>query len=142
VVHSEISQEKIKAYEATHYCAGTGPDTFVLWIGQHSPELAQLYLSNDSNCALFITAFNPLGKAQDDEANEAAHARLGEVLRALVADVIEGAGADPACQWPPEKSYLALGINAEVARDLGRRFMQDAVVWIGEDAVPQLLLLR
>ncbi len=142
MTHTEISQEKVRANEATHYRVGTGPKTLLLRIGQHSPNLTQRYLFNGANCAIFITAFNPLGKAQNDEANAVVHARLGEVLRALVADVIEGAGADPTGQWPPEKSYFALGISAEVARDLGRRFKQDAVFWIGEDAVPQLLLLR
>lgn len=137
-----ISQEKIKAYKATHYRAGVGPSAFVLRIGKYSPELSQHYLASGTNSALFITAFNPFGEEQGNEANETAHAKLGEVLRARVADVTEGAGADPTEKWKPEMSYLALGISAEDARELGRRFKQDAVVWAGEDAIPQLLLLR
>jgi hypothetical protein len=142
VAHTEISQEKIKAYKATHYRAGAGPNAFVLRIGQYSPELSKHYLASGTNSALFITAFNPFGEAQENEANETAHAQLGEALRALVTDVAEGAGADPTEKWDPELSYLALGISAEDARELGRRFKQDAVVWAGEDAIPRLLLLR
>jgi hypothetical protein len=56
--------------------------------------------------------------------------------------VIDGDGADPSGQWPAERSYLAFGIDADAARELGRRFQQDAVIWIGKDAIPQLLLLR
>jgi Protein of unknown function (DUF3293) len=55
--------------------------------------------------------------------------------------VIEWAG-HPSGAWPPELSFFALGISERAARDLGRRFDQDAVVWAGADAVPRLLLLR
>jgi hypothetical protein len=142
MAQSEISREKIRAYEATHYRAGVGPDAFALRIGNHSPELALRYEDIGADCALFITAFNPFGQKQDDAANEAAYARLGEQLREASDHAIEGEGADPTGQWPAERSYLAFGIDAEAARDLGRRFNQDAVVWTGKDAVPQLLLLR
>ena len=130
------------AYEATHYRAGDGPSGIVLQIGQYSPELALRYVVSGEESALFITAFNPLGVAVTDAANESAHTKLGEILRAAVATVIDGEGADPTGQWPPERSYLALGVSAEAARELGRRFKQDAVVWAGTDATPRLLLLR
>jgi hypothetical protein len=142
LAQTEISREKIKAYEATHYRAGVGPDAFVLQIGKQSPELALHYNANGANCAVFITAFNPFGKKQDEEANKDAHARLGEVLHPMASAIIEGEGSDPSGKWRPEKSYLTFGIDADAARELGRRFKQDAVVWIGKDAVPQLLLLR
>ena len=139
---TEIPPDKISAYKATDYRAGGAPDALVMRIGQHSPELLSLYKETGSDCALFITAFNPLGQKRDDAANEAAHTRLEEQLRAVTNHLIEGEGADPAGQWPAERSYLALGIDADAARRLGRLFEQDAVVWIGKDAVPQLLLLR
>lgn len=142
MTQTEIPLEKIRAYEATDYRAGGGADALVLRIGQHSPKLGLRYKDTGADCALFITAFNPFGQKQDDAANEAAHARLGEQLRAASDHVIEGDGADPAGNWPPERSYLAIGIDADTARELGRHFQQDAVVWIGKDAVPKLLLLR
>lgn len=142
MMSTEISPDKINAYKATRYRAGDGPDAFVMRIGQHSPELLSLYEDTGSDCALFITAFNPLGQHRDDAANEAAHQRLEEQLRAVASHLIEGEGADIAWQWPAERSYLALGIDADVAGELGRLFEQDAVVWIGRDGVPQLLLLR
>ena len=142
MARTEIPVDKIEAYLDTHYRVGVGPDAFVLQVGQHSPALALRYAAIGSDCAVFITAFNPFGQKQDDAANEAAHARLGKQLRAASDHVSEGEGADPAGQWPVEKSFLAFGIDAEAARELGRHFEQDAVVWIGKDAVPQLLLLR
>jgi hypothetical protein len=67
---------------------------------------------------------------------------LGNHLRALTKFVIEGEGVDPAHQWPAERSYLVIGINRDTATLLGQRAHQDAVVWVGPDAVPELLLLR
>lgn len=142
MARTEIPRDKIEAYLDAHYHVEVGPDAFVLRIGQHSPDLALRYAAIGSDCALFITAFNPLGQEQDDAANEEAHVRLGELLRRASDHVIEGEGADPAGNWPAERSYLAFGIDADAARELGRHFKQDAVVWIGRDAVPQLLLLR
>lgn len=141
MTQTEVSQEKIRAYKDTYYRAGSGADALVLKIGQQSSELALLYEQNGCDCALFITAFNPLGEKQDDAANESAHTHLREALRAQAVAVIEGVGSDPAGEWN-EKSYLAFGINTDTARELGRRFEQDAVVWTGNDAIPQLLLLR
>lgn len=141
MARTEIPRDKIEAYLETHYRVGIGTDAFVLRVGQHSPELASLHEQNSCDCALFITAFNPFGRKQDDAANHFAHARLGEELREVSENVIEGEGADPAGRWPAERSHLAFGIDADTARELGRRFKQDAVVWIGKDAVPQLLLL-
>lgn len=142
MAQTEIPRDKIEAYLNTHYHAGVGPDAFALRIGQHSPDLALRYSAIGSVCALFITAFNPLGQEQDDTANAVAHVRLGELLREASDHVIESEGADPAGKWPAERSYLAFGIDADAARELGHSFQQDAVVWIGRDAIPQLLLLR
>lgn len=111
-------------------------------IDTRSEALARLYAITGQTCDVFITAFNPFGQAQSDEANEATHGRLGKCLRALTPYVIEGAGADPAGAWPEEKSFVALGINLVTARPLGLRVRQDAVVWVGEDAIPRLILLR
>lgn len=57
--------------------------------------------------------------------------RQDEMLEALVAKgyrclVGEGCGAD--ASWPPEESILALDIPEHLARDLGRRFGQLAIV--------------
>jgi Protein of unknown function (DUF3293) len=135
-----IAADKVAAYQSTRYRIG-GPEFFTLSIGAKSEALLQLYRKTGQDCGLFITAFNPFGQAQSAEANQAAHFLLGEHLRALSRHVIEGAGY-PSGDWPPELSFFALGIDEGAARQLGRRFDQDAVVWAGADAVPRLLLLR
>jgi len=37
---------------------------------------------------------------------------------------------------------LAPGLDLERTKSLGNEFAQNAVLWIGDDAVPQLILLR
>ena len=142
MAHTEISAEKIAAYLATDYRFGEGADAITLRIDEASLALENLYVRLAHTRGIFITAFNPHGAAQDAAQNEAAHVRLGRELRGLYPIVIEGAGADPTGAWPPENSYFALGADLDAARAIARRYRQDAVVWVGRDAVPQLIVLR
>lgn len=139
---SKIEADKVQAYRSTHYRVGIGPLAFTLKIDQRSEALARLYMSTGEACGVFVTAWNPYGTLQSEELNKAAHARLSEHLREISSHVIEGAGGDPLAQWPEEKSFFALGIAREKARELGKQFRQDAVVWFGPEAIPRLLLLR
>ena len=44
--------------------------------------------------------------------------------------------------WPAERSHFALGLGLEAARAIGTDLDQDAIVWVGADAIAQLILLR
>ena len=142
LAHTEIPTEKIEAYLKTEYRFGEGLDAVTLCIDRRSEDLARLYASSGTACGVFVTAFNPFGRVQSIEDNEAAHEHLGTDLRALSARVIEGAGTDSSGAWPEEKSFFALGVDLDAARNLGTRYRQDAIVWVGADAVPILILLR
>ena len=54
----------------------------------------------------------------------------------------EGSGREEGTDWPSEKSYFALGLAIEPSKTIGTHFDQDAIVWVGPAAVPQLILLR
>lgn len=142
MAHSEVPPDKIEAYLGTEYRFGEGIDAVTLRIDRRSEELARLYASSGTACGVFVTAYNPFGQARDIELNAAAHRRLAADLRAMSVRVIEGAGADPSGAWPEEKSFFALGVELDAARQLGIRYRQDAIVWVGADAVPTLILLR
>lgn len=79
---------------------------------------------------------------QSDEANERGHAELASMLYDHVLQAVEGSGSEEGTEWPAEKSYFALGLQLDTAKQIGRHFDQDAIVWVGADAVPQLILLR
>lgn len=139
---SEIHEDLIRAYRETDYRAGHGRNAITLHIDERSEALARLYDTSSHRCALFITAYNPYSETLSIEANLAAHARLRDELTSLTQYVIEGAGAHPSGAWPEEKSFLALGVSLETARELGKQFGQNAIVWIGDDLIPRLILLR
>ncbi len=139
---TEIEPGKLAAYEATEYRIGMDAGAPVLRIGMRSVELARMHEEAGVACSLFITAWNPLGALRPEAENQVAHEELRAVLAALSPRIVEGAGGEPGGDWPEERSFLALGIGEDAARELGRRFRQDAVVWSGADAVPRLLLLR
>lgn len=142
LAHSDIPPDKITAYRATDYRFWHGCDRITLRIETPSEALKRLYASSGCACGVFLTAYNPMGQAHSLEVNEAAHAHLVEELHALGIKVIEGVGADPTGAWPEEKSVFALGVELEAARTLGIRYHQDAIVWVGKDAIPILVVLR
>lgn len=139
---TQIHPEKIRAYRATDYRLGHSEQDIVLNIGVRSERLIALFASRGVACGAFLTAYNPRGAMQSDEANARAHAELADLLRGQGIQAIEGSGSEEGADWPAEKSYFALGLQLDAAQRLGRHFDQDAIVWVGADALPQLILLR
>ena len=141
---TQIHPDKVRAYLATDYRLGHTAQDIVLAIGQHSDRLAALFASSDVDCGAFLTAYNPRGTQQSDAANDLAHAQLAAQLHGpgLGLQAIEGSGSEEGTDWPSEKSYFDLGLDLETSKSIGTRFDQDAIVWVGADAVRQLVLLR
>ena len=139
---TQVHPDKIRAYLATDYRLGHAAQDIVLTIGQRSERLTALFAAKGVNCGAFLTAYNPRGTLQPEAANHLAHAQLATQLAQLGHAVIEGSGSEEGTDWPAEKSYFALGLALETAKAMGAHFDQDAIVWVGPDAEPQLVLLR
>ena len=139
---TQIHPDKLRAYEATDYRLGHTDQDIVLTIRKRSERLAKLFAVNGVRCGAFLTAYNPQGTIQSDAANAQGHAELASKLQELGVQAIEGSGSEEGTEWPAEKSYFALGLALELAKAIGSHFDQDAIVWVGPDAVPQLILLR
>ena len=139
---TQIHPDKVRAYLATDYRLGHAAQDIVLTIGQRSERLAALFAAKGVNCGAFLTAYNPRSTIQPDEVNDRAHAQLAAKLQELGLQAIEGSGSEEGTDWPAEKSYFALGLALEPAKAMGTHFGQDAIVWVGPDAKPQLILLR
>jgi hypothetical protein len=138
---SDIPRDTIQAYLETHYqVLGETPAT--LQIGQFNPVLAALHDACHVACSAFVTACNPFSQSLDSQANAARQAALAHELEALGLTGIEGIGKHPTNNWPGESSFLVLGMTLDAARALGKKHGQNAIVWCGADAVPQLVLLR
>ncbi len=135
----------IAAYLATTY-AYTGPDGVEvrLRVGEANTSLGALMAARAVAGAAFITAFNPRSRPAAPAVNEAAQARLRAALETAGAEVFEGEGrgdgGGDGADWPPEPSFLALGLSFAEAGRLAVAFEQTAILYMGADAVPRLCL--
>lgn len=139
---SKIKKDKVLAYANTNYTVISDIETFVFKVGVQSNHLKNLLSSKQKNCSLFITGFNPYGKMQTNEENALSNQKLFADLKEKAEVIYSGHGTDPSGEWPPEDSFLALGINLETSKKVGQKYRQDAIVWIGETVIPELILLR
>jgi hypothetical protein len=138
---SSIPETTQQAYRETHFRV-YGGTPMTLEVGQHNKELAHLYgLERVQSCA-FITSCNPYSQPCDDAANAARQAILASELEADGLVFIDGMGQHPSNERPGEASYLVLDLSLENAKACGTKHEQNAIVWCGADAVPQLVLLR
>ena len=131
----------VQAFRETEYMVH-GDKPFTLKVGELCPELGAAHKRHRVDCSAYITACNPFSQILDREANAERHAALGQELGRRSLANIEGVGKHPSNQWPGEGSYLIFGLTLEAAKTLGTRLEQNAIVWSGADAVPQLILLR
>lgn len=138
---SIIAEQLIQDYRDTEYrVAGEAP--FVLRIGEVSEPLRDLYRQNGCDCATYVTAHNPHSRNVGALSNTESHLRLAGELKARSLHFIEGVGVGRGGRWPGEPSFLVLALALEAARTLGCKYQQNAIVWCGQDAVPQLVLLQ
>ena len=138
----QIPHALIEAYLGTTYSAQTDACRIALKVGIRSEELRTLFASSGAGCAGFITAENPFSEPQTTAANAERQRRLGDELTDLGFTHFPGEGRGEDSSWPAEASFLVLGMGREAANDLGRKYGQNAIVWIGPDGVPELVLLR
>ncbi len=138
---SKIQPETIQAYSETEYRV-TGDQSLILRIGEYNESLSRLYKFNKVDSCAFITACNPYSRSLSDAANAGRHDELGRDLQRRGLKIFQGEGKHPVDDWPGEASYLILGLSLEATKILGKKYEQNAIVWCGSDALPQLVLLR
>ena len=138
---SIIYAETVQAYRETDYKT-QGDEPFALRVGETCPALAAAHRRRRVDCSAYMTACNPFSQLLDEQANAERHAALGRELGQRSLSSIDGIGQHPSNRWPGESSYLIFGLTLEAAKTLGMRLEQNAIIWTGADAVPQLILLR
>jgi hypothetical protein len=136
-----IDAATLAAYRQTEYRV-FGPIPAVLRVAVRCPELALLHEAYNTRCSAFITACNPLGALVAEAVNRQRREALAAQLSELKLAALEGIGQHPTSGWPGEPSYLVPGLARTAAQKLGRQFQQNAIIWAGADAIPELVLLR
>ena len=142
MVKTLIAADKVRAYRASDYRIGFTDQAFFLSPGLRSAQVAQLFATHGVNYGAFITAFNPQGAPRSSAENEQSHKHLRANIESKGLRCLEGEGSEAGTDWPAEKSCFALGLGRSNAMEVGRLYSQDAIVWVGESAVPELVLLR
>ena len=142
MIQSVIAKDLIASYLHANYQIGADPDSIFLRIDQYSKPLAKLLIASGQSCAAIISAYNPCSRRLSNEKNCAAHESLRNLLHRHSYPIIECLNTDPADIWPAEKSFFVPGLDLNSAQTLGQQFDQNAIVWIGSDAIPRLILLR
>lgn len=138
---SIIDSATVQAYRETEYrvFAEAG---FTLRVGQASAELLSAHKRHKTQCSAFLTACNPFSQAFDATTNAERQAALAKELKQRSLTFESGIGQHPGNGWPGEDSFIVYGLTLEAAKALGTRIEQNAFIWSGADAVPQLILLR
>ena len=129
---------QLAAYRASEYVVFAKPE-LVLRIGEPSAALDRLLEAAGARSAAFLTAANPHSQPRSAAENLAALERLERDASAW--PVHRGEGRSPDRTWR-EPSLLVAGIAREAARTLGRRYGQNAIVFIDKGAAPELVLLE
>lgn len=129
------------AYRATLYQVRAGDAPFALRVDTFSARLAALMRMHGVTTAAYLTAYNPRSVLTAEAANREANERLRAALLAADAFIFCGEAIDSTGRWPAEPSFLALGLALCTARELGTRFMQNAILFADDDAVPRLVWL-
>jgi len=136
----KIEPATLQAYRQTEYRV-FGDLPAILRVGVQCAALAALHVRYHTDCSAFLTAFNPEGTLTDALVNARQQQVLLAKISALGLIAIPGCGQHPTGEWPGEPSYLVPALDCPRAERLGRMFQQNAIIWSGADAVPQLLLL-
>lgn len=138
---SAIGEATLLAYLRCHYRVLETPP-YTLRIGERSAALAALFERSGCDCAAFVTAWNPRGERHEAAANRAAQAALLRDIGARGYACIPGVGEDPDGQWAGEDSVFVPAMGLAEAMLIAGSSGQNALVWAGPDARPQLILLR
>jgi uncharacterized protein DUF3293 len=112
-----------------------------LRVEERSSAVDQLLASHGTQTAAFITGWNPCSRTTSERENVEANSRLqADLLKSSVA-VLDGYGQGDDGKWPAETSFLAVGITRNHAEALGRRYLQNAILWILAGRLPELVVL-
>lgn len=141
ITSTEIPDSTIAAYQAACFRVLI-EDGFILRLDEINRQLVRLFAKDQVKSAAFITAYHPFSQPTTELENTAAQAELEAEIESIDLDFYPGHGEDPTGQWAAEPSVLVMGIGLEQAKRLGVKYQQNAIVWIGHDAKPHLLLLR
>jgi Protein of unknown function (DUF3293) len=135
------SKPYASAYLATDYVVRIDGKDVVIRPNERSSAVDKVLSRFKARSAAFITAFNPHSRLRGKQVNLAAHAQLLAAVRRRRRRFVEGLGQGHDKRWPGEKSVLVFGVTRTTATMLGRRFRQNATVFVALGRPAELVCL-
>lgn len=127
------------AYEATNFWVDVSRECrFALRCGEANPTLDELLEKSGAVDWAYITACNPRSTLLTSRENEERMTRLRDCLHQGGYSFFPGEGVADNSTWPPEPSFLVMGITESDALSIARLFEQNAIL-IGSRGGPARL---
>jgi hypothetical protein len=137
-----MPSDLVVAYRATDYVVFNDSRAFLVRIGRHSSIIDGLLTKMKTRSGAFITAWNPYSKSQSAGANAYWDRELKSYLSTRRFPFLKGEGRGEIGEWPPEPSIFAFGMSRAQAASIGRRFRQNAIVYVPLGRPAELVMLR
>ncbi len=141
-ISTAIADDLVDSYRRAIYQIDSGSESIALRIDQFSRSLSNLLSELKCTRAAIISAYNPYSQQLSHDENETAHQSLHTLLIHRSYPILECINLDPSGYWPVEKSFFVAGLDFDTAKFFGEQYAQNAILWIDEDAIPRLVLLR
>jgi Protein of unknown function (DUF3293) len=136
---SGILETMRPVYEATDYVLLEGRQPLTVRVPALNPGLDRLLERKGAAEVALITAWNPASRQQPPAANEAAHARLRDILDEEGLEHLSMECRPRLSGWPMEKGLAIFDLPPFDALQLAEMFMQYAIVWQGSGSAAHLL---
>ncbi|OYQ32636.1 hypothetical protein CHU95_17840 [Niveispirillum lacus] len=139
---SGFDPKLLNAYQQTQYVALDGKRTATARIMADPGDIDGLLEKRGAAELVFITAWNPRSIPATQAANEAAHARLIDILEDEDLDYVPAELRPATKEWPVEKGVAIFDLAPFDALQLAEMLGQYAIVWQGQGQPAQLLFTR
>ncbi|MDE1989839.1 MAG: DUF3293 domain-containing protein [Betaproteobacteria bacterium] len=140
---TEIDPALLAIYKKSDYRVhDAAVSHFVMHIDEPCEPLRALMLRSGVHSACFVSAYNPRSEPRTEAENVRAQECLRQDVSGLGLTFLEGVGEDPGGDCAGEPCLLVLGASRNDTESLGRRYGQNAVLWMEGDGIPKLMLLR
>jgi hypothetical protein len=137
-----MPSDLLAAYRDTNYMAFGHGRLFKIRVDRHSLAIDGLLFKMKVRSGAFITAWNPFSKSQSAGTNAYWDRELKKYLNASGVAFLGGEGRGDIGEWPPEPSVFAFGLSRAQAASIGRRFRQNAIVYVPSGRPAELVMLR
>lgn len=135
---TKIENSLIEAYENTNYYIYHDTE-IIINIAKKNIDLINLFKDKNLISASIITAYNPFSKIMTEEQNLSAQLQLKKMIEDSNLSYLDAIGQDIKKEWPGEPSFFIENISKENAIKLGKKFNQNAIVWVDKNLIPELI---